>query len=111
MNQKSNDMKALANDLVENASFEADKEISYVVNDAIREVMESITKIEEQFICDWRSRTISAKSLTPHITQVVMNQRKHKVIRLDEHILRAQETIKKREETIVQHQTQTTAFL
>jgi hypothetical protein len=38
MNKKSNDMETLANDLVENAPFEANKEISYVVNDAIREV-------------------------------------------------------------------------
>jgi hypothetical protein len=33
MNKKSNDMETLANDLVENAPFEANKEISYVVND------------------------------------------------------------------------------
>jgi hypothetical protein len=38
MNQKSNDMETLANDVVENAPFEANKEISYVLNDAICEV-------------------------------------------------------------------------
>jgi hypothetical protein len=115
MNQKSKDKDALANDLVENAPFKADKEIScVVVNDVIREVTESITNIKEQSIADWTSHTISAKSLTPHITQAVdhaMTQRKHEVIRLDEHILRHQETTKKREETITQHETQTTAFL
>jgi hypothetical protein len=52
MNQKRNDMETLANDLVENAPFEADKEISYVVKDAIREVTESITNIKEQSIAE-----------------------------------------------------------
>jgi hypothetical protein len=47
MNQKSNDMETLANDLVENAPFEPDKEISYVVNDAICGFIESITNIKE----------------------------------------------------------------
>jgi vacuolar-type H+-ATPase subunit H len=71
MNQKSNDMETLANDLVESAPFEADKEISYVVNDAIRKVTESITNIKEQSIAEWISSTIPAKSLSPQIKQAV----------------------------------------
>jgi hypothetical protein len=114
MNQKSNDMETLANGLVENAPFEADKEISYVVNDAIREVTESITNIKEQSIAEWTSSTIPAKSLSPQIKQAVdyaMTQRQHKVTRLDEHILKRQTTIKKLEATIAQQQQGLTTFL
>ncbi len=114
MNQKSNDMETLANDLVENAPFEADKEISYVVNDAIREVTESITNIKEQSIAEWTSSTIPAKSLTPQIKQAVdyaMTQRQHEVVRLDEHILQRQMTIKELETTITQQQQGLTTFL
>jgi hypothetical protein len=114
INQKSNDMETLANDLVENAPFEAGKEISYVVNDAIREVTESITNIKEQSIAEWTSNTIPAKSLSPQIKQAVdyaMTQRQHKVVRLDEHILLRQTTIKELETTITQQQQGLTTFL
>jgi hypothetical protein len=82
MKQKSNDMETLANDLVENTPFEADKEISYVVNDAIHKVTESITNIKEQSIAEWTSSRIPAKSLSPQIKQAVdyaMTQRQHEV--------------------------------
>ncbi len=107
-------METFANDLVENAPFEADKEISYVVNDAIREVTESITNIKEQSIAEWTSSTIPAKSLTPQIKQAVdyaMTQRQHEVVRLDEHILQRQMTIKELETTITQQQQGLTTFL
>jgi vacuolar-type H+-ATPase subunit H len=114
MNQKSNDMETLANDLVENAPFEADKEISYVVNDAIREVTESTTNIKEQSIAGWTSSTIPAKSLSPQIKQAVdyaITQRQHEVTRLDEHILQPQTTITELETTIAQQQQGLTIFL
>jgi hypothetical protein len=114
MKQKSNDIETLANDLVENAPFEADKEISYVVNDAIREVTKSITNIKEQSIAEWTSKTIPAKSLSPQIKQAVdyaMTQRQHKVVRLDEHILQKQTTIKELDTTITQQQQGLATFL
>jgi hypothetical protein len=112
MNKKSNDMQTLANDLVGNAPFEANKEISYVVNDAIRTVTESITNIKEQSIAEWTSSTIPAKSLSPQIKQGVdyaMTQRQHEATRLDKHILKRQTTIK--EATIAQQQQGLTTFL
>jgi hypothetical protein len=71
INQKCNDMETLANDLVENASFVADKEINYVVNYVICEVTECITNIKEQSIAEWTSSTIPAKTLSPQIKQAV----------------------------------------
>jgi hypothetical protein len=114
MNQKSNDMETLANDLVENAPFEADKEISYVLNDAIREVTESITNIKEQSIAEWTTNTIPEKSLSPQIKQAVdyaMTQRQHEVARLDKYILQRQATTKEVEAAIMQQQQGLTTFL
>jgi hypothetical protein len=68
MNQKSNDMETLANDLVENAPFEANKEISFVVKDKISEVIESITNIEEQSIAEWTSKNSCQITVTSNQT-------------------------------------------
>jgi hypothetical protein len=115
MNQKCNDMETLANNLlVANAPFEADKEMSYVVNNAIREVTESITNIKEQSIAEWTTNTIPAKSLSPQIKQAVdyaMTQRQHEVARLDEHILQRHGTTKEVEAAMMQQQQGLTTFL
>jgi hypothetical protein len=67
MNQKSSDMEDLANALIENAPFEAEKEIGYVTKDTISDIKEAIAIEKEKSIAEWTTRTIPIAILTPQI--------------------------------------------
>jgi hypothetical protein len=52
MNQKSSDTEELANALIKNAPFEAEKEIGYVTKDAINDIKEAIAIEKEKSIAE-----------------------------------------------------------
>jgi hypothetical protein len=109
MNQKSSDMEELANPLIKNAPFEAEKEIGYVTKDTINDIIE-----REKSIAEWTTCTIPTAILAPQINQAIDNaitKREHKLGTADAQIQQRQIEIARLNEVINNRQQGFITFL